>query len=63
MDYSGTVGGTTRQITMNQKVEEVGYDIDGFAFGGGFIPGFEWFIAIPALTILGAIAVIVRRRK
>jgi hypothetical protein len=63
MDYSGTVEGTNRQITMNQHVEEVGYDIGNFFYGGGFIPGFEWFIALPALAILGSIAVIVRKRK
>ncbi|MHA1121734.1 MAG: choice-of-anchor S family protein [Candidatus Heimdallarchaeota archaeon] len=63
MDYTGTVGGTNRQVTMNQKVEEVGFDIGGFAFGGGFIPGFEWFVALPAIALLGAIAVIVRKRK
>jgi len=63
MDYGGTVGGTSRLISMNQHVEEVGYNLGNFFYGGGFIPGFEWFIALPVLAILGSIAVIVRKRK
>jgi len=64
VDYSGTVSGEVTEITMSQTVEQVGYDIGNFYFGaGGFIPGFEWFIAVPALALLGGVAVIIKKRK
>ncbi|NHK30830.1 MAG: hypothetical protein FK730_05725 [Asgard group archaeon] len=64
MDYSGTVLGSVLDVSMLIHYEQVGYDLGAFFFGaGGFIPGFEWFIAIPALALLGGIAVIIRKRK
>jgi len=33
------------------------------AYGGGFIPGFEWLIAIPALMSVAVISLIARKRK
>jgi hypothetical protein len=64
MDYSGTVLGSVTDISMLIHYEQVGYDLGAFFFGaGGFIPGFEWFIAIPALALLGGIAIIIRKRK
>ncbi len=33
------------------------------AYGGGFIPGFEWLIAIPAIMGVAAISFISRKRK
>lgn len=60
----GTSNGTAVSWQYNQHTEKVGYNLPGYEFGGGgFIPGFEWFIAIPALAFIGMIAVIVRRRK
>jgi len=63
MDYGGTVDGTLFNIVWDQLVQQSGYTLGAFAIGTGLFPGFEWFIALPALTILGAIAVIVRKRK
>ncbi|NHJ40951.1 MAG: hypothetical protein FK731_13050 [Asgard group archaeon] len=60
MDYSGTVAGESLTYKLEQKVEEVGYNLPAV---GGFIPGFEWFIAIPALAVLGGVAIIIRKRK
>ncbi|MBN1330397.1 MAG: hypothetical protein JXA54_13065 [Candidatus Heimdallarchaeota archaeon] len=64
LDYSGTLEGTVLDIVMSQTVTQVGYNIGNFYFGvGGFIPGFEWFIAVPALALLGGVAIIVKKRK
>ena len=60
VDYSGQLDFTSVNVDWQQKVEQVGYKIPG---AGGFIPGFEWFIAIPALTLLAGIAVIVRKQQ
>jgi hypothetical protein len=61
----GTSNGTDVSWSYYQHTEKVGYNLPGYEFGGGggFLPGFEWFIAIPAIAFIGAIAVIVRRRK
>jgi len=59
MDYSGTVDSISTTHILQQRVEQVGYNLPGV----GFIPGFEWFVAFPALAILGTIAAIVRKRK
>jgi len=59
VDYSGTVDSYAAANKLVQRVEQVGYNLPGVRF----IPGFEWFIALPAIAILGAIATIVRRRK
>jgi len=64
IDYTGTIEGELVEIIMDQLVEQVGYDIGSFFFGaGGFIPGFGWFIVIPALSLVAGIAVIFRKRK
>jgi len=60
MDYSGSFAGIPITYQFEQKVEEVGYNLPGV---GGFIPGFEWFIAVPALALLGGVAVIIKKRK
>lgn len=60
MDYTGTVASEALTYKLEQRVEEVGYNLPAV---GGFIPGFEWFIAIPALVLLGGIAIIIRKRK
>ncbi|NHJ46780.1 MAG: hypothetical protein FK733_03230 [Asgard group archaeon] len=62
---SGTANGTAVSWEYSQHTEKVGYNLPGYTFGGGggFIPGFEWFIAIPALAFIGIIAVVIRKRK
>ncbi|MBN1330398.1 MAG: hypothetical protein JXA54_13070 [Candidatus Heimdallarchaeota archaeon] len=60
LDYSGTLASQSITYKLEQKVEEVGYNLPGV---GGFIPGFEWFIAVPALALLGGVAVIIKKRK
>ena len=59
LDYSGTIDSISTSHSIEQRVELEGYNLPGV----GFIPGFEWFIALPALAILSSIAVIVRKRK
>ncbi|MHA1220977.1 MAG: choice-of-anchor S family protein [Candidatus Heimdallarchaeota archaeon] len=64
VDYTGTVDGTLLNVVMDQTMEQVGYDMGAYFFGaGGFIPGFGWFIVIPALSLVAGIAVIIRKRK
>jgi len=58
-DYAGTVDGETFNYKFTQLVEDENYNMPGV----GFIPGFEWFVTLPVLILLGSIAVIVRRRK
>lgn len=58
--YSGQLDFTVINVEMYQRVEQVGYNLPG---AGGFIPGFEWFIAIPVLTLLGGITIIIKKRK
>ncbi|MCF2143750.1 MAG: hypothetical protein K9W42_08635 [Candidatus Heimdallarchaeota archaeon] len=58
-DYAGTIEGNTFNYKYTQLVEDENYNMPGV----GFIPGFEWFITLPVLVLLGSIAVIVRRRK
>jgi hypothetical protein len=61
----GISNATDIDFSYYYHVEKVGYNLPNYIYGGGggFIPGFEWFIAIPALAFIGTIAVIVRRRK
>lgn len=67
MHIEGTLEGTSNstavEISYNMHTELAGYNLPNFQFGGGFIPGFEWFLVIPALGLLVAIPVIIRRRK
>ena len=63
LDYSGTVGGTILDLDMLQEFEMLGYNLPGGGLLGGFIPGFEWFIAIPALALVGLISIAIKRRK
>jgi len=58
-NYAGTIEGNNFVYKYTQLVEDENYNMPGV----GFIPGFEWFIALPVLAILGSIAVIVRKRK
>jgi len=60
---SGTTNGTVLEMEYDNHVELLGYNLPKLQFGGGFIPGFEWFIALPAIAFLGLIAVIIRKRK
>lgn len=60
IDYSGTMGGIDIVYKLVQKVEEVGYDLPNVA---GILPGFEWFIVIPIVAILGGFTIIRRKRK
>ncbi|NPE07987.1 MAG: hypothetical protein GNW80_06880 [Asgard group archaeon] len=59
VDYSGQVDFTAISIKHTQRVEQVGYNLPGV----GFIPGFEWFLVIPAFALLVGIPVIIKRRK
>jgi len=59
----GTSNSTVVEISYNMHTELAGYDLPNFQFGGGFIPGFEWFLVIPALGLLVALPIIIRRRK
>ncbi|MHA1198511.1 MAG: choice-of-anchor S family protein [Candidatus Heimdallarchaeaceae archaeon] len=61
IDYSGTLAGVDFNYNLEQKVEEAGYDLPNV--GAGILPGFEWFIVIPIVAILGGIAIIRRKRK
>ncbi len=60
---SGNTNGTVLEMDYDNHVELAGYNLPKLQFGGGFIPGFEWFIALPAIAFLGLIAVIIRKRK
>jgi hypothetical protein len=60
----GTSNGTAVSFQYNMHTEKVGYNLPKYEFGGGgFIPGFEWFIVLPAIGFIGTIVAIVRRRK
>jgi hypothetical protein len=59
LNYSGQVDFTVQNVKFTQRFEEVGYNLPGV----GFIPGFEWFIVIPALALLAGIPIIIKRRK
>ena len=62
MDYAGTFEGTVLEIAWNQLVQQQGYTLGNFAIATGLFPGFEWFLALPALGLL-AIPIIIKRRK
>jgi len=59
IDYSGQMEFTAVTIKHEQRVEQVGYNLPGV----GFIPGFEWFMVIPAFALLIGIPIIIKRRK
>ena len=59
INYTGQVDFTIQTVKFTQRFEEVGYNLPGV----GFIPGFEWFLVIPAFALLIGIPVIIRRRK
>ncbi|MHA1198507.1 MAG: choice-of-anchor S family protein [Candidatus Heimdallarchaeaceae archaeon] len=61
MDYSGTIGGIDIIYKLEQRVEEEGYNLPNV--NAGILPGFEWFIAIPIVALLGGITIINRKRK
>jgi len=61
MDYSGTIDGTDITYKLEQRVEETGYNLPAVA--SGLLPGFEWFMAIPIIALLGGITIINRKRK
>ncbi|MBK5115174.1 MAG: hypothetical protein KGD59_07230 [Candidatus Heimdallarchaeota archaeon] len=59
VDYAGQVDFTAISVKHTQRVEQVGYNLPGV----GFIPGFEWFMVIPALALLAGLPIIIKRRK
>jgi hypothetical protein len=61
MDYSGTLDGVDIAFKFEQRVEEVGYNLPNV--GAGILPGFEWFLAVPIIALLGGITIIKRKRK
>ncbi len=61
IDYSGTLAGVDFNYNLEQKVEEAGYNLPNVA--AGILPGFEWFIVIPVVAILGGITIIKKKRK
>jgi len=62
LNYDGTFEGTVLDIEWNQLVQQSGYTLGDFAIGTGLFPGFEWFLVIPALSLL-ALPVIKKKRK
>lgn len=59
LDYTGQVDFTVQNVQLTQRFEEVGYNLPGV----GFIPGFEWFMVIPAFALLAGLPIIIKRRK
>ncbi|MCK5184442.1 MAG: hypothetical protein KAQ95_09060 [Candidatus Heimdallarchaeota archaeon] len=59
INYSGQMDFTAVSIKYEQRVEQVGYNLPGV----GFIPGFEWFLVIPAFAVLIGLPIIAKRRK
>jgi len=59
MDYSGQMDFTAVTVKLEQRVEQVGYNLPGV----GFIPGFEWFMVIPAFALIAGLPIIIKRRK
>lgn len=63
LDYSGTAEGSILDVDFRQEVEILGYNLPGGGlFPNGFI-GYEWFIAIPALAIVGLLGAVIKKRK
>ncbi|MCE7743932.1 MAG: hypothetical protein GPJ52_02230 [Candidatus Heimdallarchaeota archaeon] len=60
LDYFGDVAGDTFQIDMQQNIEQVGYNIDGFYFTA---PGFGWLTVFPALLVVSYFGFLLRKRK
>ena len=74
MDYSGTINGISISYKFEQRVEEEGYNLPDVvtiettistttSTNASTIPGFEWFIAIPIVTLLGGITIVKRKHK
>lgn len=67
MHVEGTMEGTSNstviEFSYDMHTELAGYNLPNYQFAGGFIPGFEWFLVIPALGLLVALPIIIRRRK
>jgi len=59
LDYSGQVDFTVQNVQFTQRFEEVGYNLPGV----GFIPGFEWFMVIPAFALIIGLPIILKKRK
>jgi len=59
IDYSGQMDFTAVTVKLEQRVELVGYNLPGV----GFIPGFEWFMVIPAFALIIGLPIILKRRK
>ncbi len=63
LDYSGTTDGSLLDIYLLQEVEMQGYNLPAAGlFPSGFI-GIELYIAIPALTIIGLLGAVIKKRK
>ncbi len=58
IDYSGILNGENIIYKIEQKFEEVGYNLPTITT----IPEFEWFIALPVVAILSGIIVLRRLR-
>ena len=59
INFSGQMDFTAVTAKLEQRVEQVGYNLPGV----GFIPGFEWFMVIPAFALLVGLPIIIKRRK
>lgn len=61
IDYSGTAGGIDFSYKVEQRVEEEGYNLPAVSASG--LPGFEWFIIVPAIALIGGVTIINKKRK
>ena len=52
----------TAVVNFDFKLRNPNYDPPD-PIGGGIIPGFTWFVAIPALIGAAAVGLIIRKRK
>jgi hypothetical protein len=62
-DITGTSNGTAIDISLDGKVEKVGYNLPGYEIGGGWTWPFPAFGIIAAFTALGTVAVLVVKRR
>ena len=61
--FTGTSNGTDIDVSLNWQMELAGYNLPGYAIGGGWTWPFPAFGIIAAFTALGTIAVLVIKRR
>jgi hypothetical protein len=62
-DITGTSNGTDLDISLDGKVEQVGYNLPAYEIGGGWTWPFPAFGIIAAFTAIGTIGVLVIKRR